>query len=139
MVYVESHCNLMAPLRAGSLLAAYCASVGVTARAAGGREYVSIKSHLFSNLITSFPRHLNPLPPCAFIRCTPFRVLEYGFLPGSCWIFGWQSKRKIWRSEQGSVAYRGGVGVFNPPPPEIPKALHNRAKLNPIVKTVKNC
>jgi len=26
-----------------------------------------------------------------------------------------------------------------PPPPEIPKALQNRAKLNPIVKTVKNC
>ena len=33
---------------------------------------------------------------------------------------------------------RGGVGVFNPPP-EIPKVLQNRAKLNPIVKTVKNC
>jgi len=35
-----------------------------------------------------------------------------------------------WRTE-------GGVGVFKPPP-EIPKALQNRAKLNPIVKTVKN-
>jgi len=34
---------------------------------------------------------------------------------------------------------RGGFGVFEPPPPEIPKALQNRAKLNPIVKTVKNC
>jgi len=33
----------------------------------------------------------------------------------------------------------GGGGVFHPPPPEIPKALQNRAKLNPIVKTVKNC
>jgi hypothetical protein len=33
----------------------------------------------------------------------------------------------------------GGVGVFPPPPPpEIPKALQNRAKLNPIVKIVKN-
>ena len=32
----------------------------------------------------------------------------------------------------------GGFGVFKPPP-EIPKALQNRAKLNPIVKTVKNC
>ena len=30
-----------------------------------------------------------------------------------------------------------GVWGFNPP--EIPKALQNRAKLNPIVKTVKNC
>ena len=33
----------------------------------------------------------------------------------------------------------GGWGVQNPPPPEIPKALQNRAKLTPIVKTVKNC
>jgi len=32
---------------------------------------------------------------------------------------------------------RGGLGVQ--PSPEIPKALQNRAKLNPIVKTVKNC
>jgi hypothetical protein len=37
-----------------------------------------------------------------------------------------------WRTE-------GGFGVFNPPPPEILKALQNRAKLNLIVKTVKNC
>jgi len=28
-------------------------------------------------------------------------------------------------------------GCSNPPPPEIPKALQNRAQLNPIVKTVK--
>jgi len=36
------------------------------------------------------------------------------------------------------VAYRGGVwGVQIPP--EILKALQNCAKLNPIVKTVKNC
>ena len=35
----------------------------------------------------------------------------------------------------------GGGGGFgeSKPPPEIPKALQNRAKLNPIVKTVKNC
>jgi hypothetical protein len=32
----------------------------------------------------------------------------------------------------------GGFGVFKPPP-DIPKALQNRAKLNPIVKAVKNC
>ena len=36
-----------------------------------------------------------------------------------------------WRTE-------GGSG-FKIPLPEIPKALQNRAKLNPIVKTVKNC
>ena len=34
---------------------------------------------------------------------------------------------------------RGGVGCSKPPPPEIPKVLQNRAKLNPIVKTVQNC
>ena len=35
------------------------------------------------------------------------------------------------------VAYPGGgFRVFNPSPPEIPKALQNCAKLNPIVKTV---
>jgi len=35
---------------------------------------------------------------------------------------------------------RGGLGVQTPPPPspQIPKALQNRAKLNPFVKTVKN-
>jgi len=33
---------------------------------------------------------------------------------------------------------RGGWGVQTPPH-EIPKALQNRAKLNPIVKIVKNC
>ena len=30
-------------------------------------------------------------------------------------------------------------GVNPPGTPEIPKAFQNRAKLNPIVKTVKNC
>jgi len=34
-----------------------------------------------------------------------------------------------------SVAYRGGDSTPSP----IPKDLQNRAKLNPIVKTVKNC
>ena len=38
-----------------------------------------------------------------------------------------------WRTEG------GGVGVFKLPHPEIPKALQNSAKLNPIVKTIKNC
>jgi len=35
------------------------------------------------------------------------------------------------------VAYRGAIGEFKHPPPEIPKALQNRAKLNPIVKLLK--
>jgi len=33
----------------------------------------------------------------------------------------------------------GGFGGSTHPPSEIPKALQNRAKLNPIVKAVKNC
>jgi len=37
------------------------------------------------------------------------------------------------------VAYKGGWGWGSNPLPEIPKALQNRAKINPIVKTVKNC
>jgi hypothetical protein len=40
-----------------------------------------------------------------------------------------------------AVAYRGGgegLGFQPPPPHEIPKALQNHAKLNLIVKTVKN-
>jgi len=36
-----------------------------------------------------------------------------------------------------AVAYRARLGGSNPS--EIPKALQNRAKLNPIVKTVRNC
>ena len=35
--------------------------------------------------------------------------------------------------------WRTEGGVHPPPPPEIPKALQNRAKLNLIVKIVKNC
>jgi len=37
------------------------------------------------------------------------------------------------------VAYRGGFGGGGSNPPEIPKALQYHAKLNSIVKTVKNC
>jgi len=35
-----------------------------------------------------------------------------------------------------TVTYGGGLGVQSP---EIPKVFQNRAKLNPIFKTVKNC
>jgi hypothetical protein len=47
----------------------------------------------------------------------------------------------MWVEEVAAYQWRieGGFGVFkHPPSPEIPKALQNRAKLNPIVKTVKN-
>jgi len=40
-------------------------------------------------------------------------------------------------TQRSSGVPSGGWGVQTPP--EIPKALQNRAKLNPIVKTVKNC
>ena len=43
-------------------------------------------------------------------------------------------EKNQWRTEGGRV-----WGGWNHPPPEIPKAHQNRAKLNPIVKTVKNC
>ena len=36
------------------------------------------------------------------------------------------------------VPHSGIPRVGFKPPPEIPKALQNHAKLNPIVKTVKN-
>ena len=39
-----------------------------------------------------------------------------------------------WRTEG-----EGVVGFKHPKTPEISKALQNRSKLNPIVKTVKNC
>ena len=42
------------------------------------------------------------------------------------------------RASRSGVPRGGGLGCSNPPP-EILKALQNRAKLNPIVKTVKNC
>jgi len=46
---------------------------------------------------------------------------------------------KTSRNAGSSGVPKGGGGWgFSPPPPEIPKILQNRAKLNPIVKTVKN-
>ena len=39
-----------------------------------------------------------------------------------------------------AVAYLvGGGGLRGSTPLQIPKSLQNRTKLNPIVKTVKNC
>ena len=40
---------------------------------------------------------------------------------------------------RGIGQWHTGGGLGGSTPPEIPKALKNRAKLNPIVKTVKNC
>ena len=50
----------------------------------------------------------------------------------------WEWKEMYLIQRRSSGVPRAGVwGVQTPP--EIPKALQNRAKLNPIVKTVKNC
>jgi len=46
--------------------------------------------------------------------------------------FHGEIRAKQWRTT-------GGGGTSKLPPPSIPKALQNLAKLNPIVKTIKNC
>ena len=51
------------------------------------------------------------------------------------WDFTPRSEFDLFRFRQWRTEGRGGCSN----PPEIPKALQNRAKLNPIVKTVKNC
>jgi hypothetical protein len=70
--------------------------------------------------------------------------LLYCIVSNSC--YTWRTAKGLQTSElsivtlmvsQSAVAYRGR-GVFNPPPPELPKAHQNHAKLNPIVKPVKN-
>ena len=53
------------------------------------------------------------------------------FLDG-CWFWEQLCRSYVWQ-----WCTEGGLGVQ--PPPQIPKALQNHAKLNPIVKTVKNC
>jgi len=50
--------------------------------------------------------------------------------------------RTLWKLLRFRTAFTtSGVSgrCSTPPPPEIPRVLQNRAKLNPIVKTVKNC
>jgi len=54
-------------------------------------------------------------------------------------IDSWRIQLQVPSVELTAVVYRGEWGYSTPPPPEIPKALQNHAKLNPIVKTVKNC
>jgi len=46
----------------------------------------------------------------------------------------------LWATDQWRTEGGRGLGVQNPHPPphEIPKALQNRSKINPIVKNVKN-
>jgi len=51
------------------------------------------------------------------------------------WLYSQQPTSDL-QSDTTAVAYRGWGGL-NPPHPEIPKTFQNRAKLDPIVKTVK--
>jgi len=53
-------------------------------------------------------------------------------------VFDHKTHRSIWWENISGVP-REGVTGSTPPPLEITKAFQNRAKLNPIVKTVKNC
>ena len=62
------------------------------------------------------------------------------------WLWIWQEPSRCAITILQHIIYSewstegGGFGRFKPPPPpEIPKALQNRDKHNPIVKTVKNC
>jgi len=62
-----------------------------------------------------------------------FKKFNLNFCPPVTGVF-------FFKQRQTGATRGGGVGGFKPsPPPEIPKALQNPAKLNPFVKTVKNC
>jgi len=53
--------------------------------------------------------------------------------------FAWRRHLYLCRAKVSTSGVpRGYLGGGFQPPPEIPKALQNRAKLNPIVKTIKN-
>jgi len=54
-----------------------------------------------------------------------------------CKLTGSGVPRGVWGFNLWQWRIEGGLGVQ--PPSEIAKALQNRAKSNPIVKTVKNC
>jgi len=71
-----------------------------------------------------------------------YRQIHFNFINYSIWQATWShmtGRHNIHALFHGSGVPRRGLGGSNPPPPEIPKALQNRSKLNPIVKTVKNC
>ena len=61
-------------------------------------------------------------------------------LLGNSWFRQKKKKKSLFNSAvvKSSGVPRGGVWGVQPPLPEIPKALQNCAKLNPIVKTLKN-
>jgi len=93
--------------------------------------------HGYSTLLILHCININPLADKANRRSE----VTGGPLPGSKSAAVWtdhSSPPSRLRECVQPVAYRGMVGS-NPPPPEIPKALQNRANLAPIVKTDKSC
>ena len=64
-------------------------------------------------------------------------VLEFSV---DCPVYGLSvhDRRLLMSNDSGVPMARGGGWGGSTLPPEIPKALQNRGKLNPIVKTVKN-
>ena len=91
-----------------------------------------VSTHRCCEWLIGFP-HQNPVCTSLFPQNTPYAApTAFVFYEN---INKYRTYAKVlWTA----VAYQGGAaGVFKLPPPEIPKAFHNRAKLNPIVKTVK--
>ena len=55
------------------------------------------------------------------------------------WVKSDDPESEVRYVQYSGVPRGGGLVGSNTPPPEIPKALQNRVKLDPIVKTVKKC
>ena len=64
-------------------------------------------------------------------------LLQHPVVELFCQFFRPWEDRILYTYQRLTEGVRGGG--FKLPPSEIPKALQNRAKLNAIVKTVKNC
>ena len=98
--------------------------------------YYYTKTHIIRddtlNLITSYLNNKRLDFPCHTVSLLYQHYTDNIFWPVSRVLKLCKSDNLL------SVAYRGGGGV-KPPPPQIPKAPQNHAKLNPIVKTVKKC
>ena len=77
-------------------------------------------------------------PPLALWRVSPITISVLVLCPAN------RNAVKRWTCNHSPTVIRTsgvprGVGGLGCSLPEIPKALQNGAKLNPIVKTVKNC
>jgi len=81
-------------------------------------------------LTALYTRQFTALARYAVPAAVLLRIKVFWDVTPCSWVFA----LKQWRTDGG-----WGLEVSNPHPPEIPKALQNRAKLNPSMKTVKNC